>query len=125
MVDKPKRGSIERRDGVRSMVTLRACVSGRDGTAPLDCLIRDAAHHGCRIVSTAINELPDDIRLTIDGVSKPVDGRIVWRKGKQAGVEFCLQASQEIVQRTIDLDSCDTLLLADLPSAREPHKTDA
>ena len=35
------------------------------------------------------------------------------------------ELAEEIVQRTIDLDSCDTLLLADLPSAREPHKTDA
>lgn len=120
MDDKPKPEPVDRRGGERSKVAFRASVSARDGTMPLECLVRDATHHGCRIVSSAINELPDDIMLTIDGVSKPIDGRIVWRRAKQAGVEFCLEDPGEVLQRPIACGSRQTPSLADLSRGPGP-----
>lgn len=96
MDQKPHLEPVDRRSDERSKVAFRASVSARDGTNRLDCLIRDATRHGCRIVSTVLDDLPDDIELTIDGVAKPIDGRIVWRQDKQAGVEFCLEDPEKL-----------------------------
>ena len=79
---------LERRDGSRGTVLMRASVSARNDGRRLDCLVRDVAPSGCRIVSSLVNDLPSRIWLTLEGISRPVEGRIVWRRGKQAGVEF-------------------------------------
>ena len=40
------------------------------------------------IVSSHLHELPDQIQLVPEGFKRPVMGKIVWRKGKTAGVSF-------------------------------------
>lgn len=32
--------------------------------------------------------LPVAVWLTFDGAPKPIDGQIVWRTGREAGIEF-------------------------------------
>jgi hypothetical protein len=76
---------------------MRASVSARGGIDSLDCLVRDATRAGCRIVTSLVQDLPDEIWLTLDGVQRPLDGRIIWRQGKQAGVEFIWDDADDIL----------------------------
>lgn len=75
---------------------MHASVSARDSIDSFDCLVRDATRAGCRIVTSLVDDLPDEIWLTLHGVRKPLEGRIVWRKGKQAGVEFFWDDADDI-----------------------------
>lgn len=76
---------------------MRASVSARGQIDSMDCLVRDATSSGCQIVTSQLADLPDEIWLTLDGVQKPVDARIVWRKGKQAGVQFEWDEPEDIL----------------------------
>ncbi len=101
MDDNANFNPAERRIGERSKVAFRASVSSHLDINGLSCLVRDATQYGCRIVSSFVGDLPDDVLLTIDGVSKPIKGRIVWRKPKEAGVEFLLENPLEILERRL------------------------
>jgi hypothetical protein len=76
---------------------MRAAVSARGSIDNQDCLVRDANRTGCRIVTSLVDDLPDEIWLTLDGVRKPIEGRIIWRKGKQAGVQFVWDDADDIL----------------------------
>lgn len=88
MTSSPNKTIPERRGGPRSRVAKRASVAARGSIDSIDCLIRDANETGCRLVSSRLADFPDEISLTVEGVNKPVDARIVWRAGKEAGVAF-------------------------------------
>lgn len=72
----------------RKRVALRALVTERSGTPTTSCLIRDVSQFGCSIVCSKLNQLSDEISMTVEGVDSPVEGRIVWRRGKTAGVKL-------------------------------------
>jgi hypothetical protein len=87
----------DRRDGKRSRVAMHASVSARGSIDSFDCLVRDATREGCRIVTSLVKDLPNEIWLTLQGVREPLEGRIIWRKGKQAGVEFIWDDADDIL----------------------------
>lgn len=78
----------DRRRRKRRQVALWAKVSWDDHGPKVRCAIRDATEKSCRIVTSHADEFPDEITLAIDGLAKPMKGRIVWRSENAAGVEF-------------------------------------
>lgn len=81
----------ERRSERRRSVFLRAKVSWPGLAGSMECSIQDASRSGCQIMSEAIDLLPDLISLTFCGLGETFDGRIVWREGDSAGVQFFAQ----------------------------------
>jgi hypothetical protein len=78
----------DRRATRRKQVALWANATWIDGGPAVRCAIRDATDKSCRIVTSHIEDLPDDITLRVDGLAKPIKGRIVWRSENAAGIEF-------------------------------------
>lgn len=77
-----------KRKSERKLVVMRASVTAAKGHPTVDCLIRDASACGCRIISDHLSKLPDDVVVHPEGFEKPMTGRIVWRTGRSAGIEF-------------------------------------
>ena len=84
----PQPQGREQRTRKRRAVALWATATGTGSSLSVRCMIRDAHKSDCRIVTSRIDELPDRISLQIDGLAKPVGGRIAWRMGRAAGIEF-------------------------------------
>ena len=59
------------------------------------------------LVSSYVSEFPDTIEFLVDGIEQRLFGKVMWRSGKTAGVEFdwpaCLQQSDEVAD-WIELD---------------------
>lgn len=85
---KPETPVVEQRAKRRRQVALWARVSGSDGGPVVRCAIRDATDKSCRIVTSQVEDFPEEITLTVDGLAKPIKGHIVWRSENAAGVEF-------------------------------------
>lgn len=86
------RDTTERRIERRRLVFLRAMVYGAGENEEFECAIQDASRSGCKIISDELHRLPDDICLTIRGLGDTFFGRVVWRKGTMAGVQFISEA---------------------------------
>lgn len=52
------------------------------------CIARDISPEGCRISLMGAENLPDDLLIKLDAVTRPKLARIVWREGDEAGLEF-------------------------------------
>lgn len=79
---------MERRHDTRRQVAISATVTDPDGQRRHTCAIRDASEGGCKLVSTSVDELPDRIRIVVDGVAQPIFAEIMWRDRRMAGVRF-------------------------------------
>lgn len=88
----------ERRVETRYKVTLRATVSSPESKEQMPCLIRDASRSGCRIVASKAHRLPDHISLHIESLSAPIEGTVVWRSARMAGVHFDNLLSADILE---------------------------
>lgn len=97
MPDQEQNSPLDRRVGNRTLVAMHAVVSARDAVDGINCIVRDANRTGCRIVSSHVADLPDHVSLKIDGIGKPVDGEIVWRRNNQAGVEFAWMDQEKLL----------------------------
>jgi len=81
-------GPAEQRREIRRPVWITAVVCGRTNTASMKCRIVDASQSGCRLEGNKLNRLPNEIEISIPGLSLPISGRIVWRQDNQAGVSL-------------------------------------
>ncbi len=88
----------ERRVETRYKVSLRATVSSPRSKERMPCLIRDASRTGCRIVSSKAHRLPDHISLHIESLPSPIEGTVVWRTARMAGVHFEHLLSAEFLE---------------------------
>ena len=79
---------INERTSHRFKVALPAVAIDSKRKSHIPCVIRDGSISGCRIISSAIDELPDDIYLKIPDLEKIIKGHIIWRNCRAAGVEF-------------------------------------
>ncbi|MDA7948190.1 MAG: ATP-binding protein [Hyphomicrobiaceae bacterium] len=61
----------------------------------MKCIIREVSRTGCRIVTNALDDLPEIIHLLPEGFDKVIAGRIVWRDKHMAGVEFLTNSQDE------------------------------
>ena len=86
----------------RKACFVHAFASDLDETLDIKCIIRDISATGCRIVSSQIHELPDEIHLTPEDFDRPLRGKIVWRRKKAAGVMLCGTFENDDVQQKID-----------------------
>ncbi|MDA7948237.1 MAG: PilZ domain-containing protein [Hyphomicrobiaceae bacterium] len=80
--------NIDNRAERRRKTCVQAFVTDQHDTFDIKCMIRDVSAGGCMIVTSHLHELPDQIQLIPEGFKRPVMGKIVWRKGKTAGVTF-------------------------------------
>ncbi len=78
----------EQRSEDRFKVSLTATVSGTDGGPGVRCAIRDASSEGCKLVSSKVQELPETVQVAVEGIEQPIDGQVVWRSHRMAGVQF-------------------------------------
>jgi hypothetical protein len=52
-------------------------------------MITEVSRNGCRLLLLEeVERLSDEIRLRVSGIGFTIAGRIRWRQGKFAGVEF-------------------------------------
>ncbi len=80
--------TVKMRSEDRIMASSRATVSGMDGGPGVRCAIRDASSNGCMLVSSRVQELPDTVQVVVEGIEQPIDGKVVWRSRRMAGVQF-------------------------------------
>lgn len=78
---------------------MQAFASDITDTFDVKCIIRDLSPKGCMIVTSQLQELPDLIQLIPEGFDQPLNGSIVWRKDKQAGISFLSPSSDEAFDR--------------------------
>jgi len=85
--DMPK--AKDRRAANRHSADLAAQVSQKESAQTIDCVVRNTCGAGCMIVSDQIGALADsDVHLQITGFPAPKRGRVIWRRGNEAGVRF-------------------------------------
>ena len=89
-----------KRAAKRIKVNIRALVTDRDETKKFDCDVLDASVSGCRIESRQLNEIPDEIRIQVQGLDVKTDARIVWRKVFMAGVAFEWEGAEKNDKRS-------------------------
>lgn len=84
---------LEKRKEVRRQVQIQAMVSDRSEIEKIKCIISDASKSGCKLESSFLDAVPDQVLLRIAGLDLPVQGEIVWRGPKCAGVKLLWQFS--------------------------------
>jgi hypothetical protein len=78
----------ERRKAARQKSLLRGRVRCNDGRSTADCVIRDIAPDGARLIfSDAIN-VPDVMEIEIPQKGQTVRAHARWRRGPEIGVTF-------------------------------------
>jgi len=85
-----------RRVEKRQKVFAQAFASDLGDAIDIKCVIRDVSKTGCKIVSSQIWDLPELIQLIAEGIDQPTRGKIVWRRGKTAGMCFEHACSDEV-----------------------------
>ena len=88
--------STYRRVERRQKVCVQAFASDLGDIIDTKCVIRDVSKTGCKIVTSHIQDLPELIQLIAEGIDQPIRGKIVWRRGKIAGVRFEHACSDEV-----------------------------
>ena len=78
----------DRRVSRRRVVFLQAEICMLDGLRIVDCSIQDTSRTGCKIISSDIDKIPDELVLSIRGLDETFVGRVMWREADMAGIEF-------------------------------------
>jgi hypothetical protein len=84
----------ERRSERRRRVFLQADVCTLDGTPVSHCSIQDTSRTGCKVIMDRIDIIPDELVLSIRGMDETFVGRVMWREGDMAGIEFLNQVAE-------------------------------
>ena len=83
----------ERRKLARRAINRVAQFHTDDGSLPRSCMITDISEGGARLYSET--DMPDRFTLSVSGdVAARRDCRIVWRLGRELGVEFVDRAGR-------------------------------
>lgn len=91
--------NFENRIARRVKVAIWAVVSDLKRFISIDCLIRDASLTGCKIISSKVADLPDEICIKVQGLEQTIEGRIAWRSTRMAGVQFVWDAPEDLDRR--------------------------
>ena len=84
----------DRRQARRRRVFLQADVCTLDGLQIANCSIQDTSRTGCKIISDRLDMIPDELVLSIRGLGETFVGRVIWREGDMAGIEFLNEVSE-------------------------------
>lgn len=90
----PPHPEQERRQERRRRVFLQADVCTLDGTQIAHCSIQDTSRSGCKIISDQLALIPDELVLSIRGLGETFVGRVMWRDGDMAGIEFLNEVTE-------------------------------
>ncbi len=80
--------TTERRIERRRRVFLQADVCTLDGSRIGSCSIQDTSRTGCKIIYDDLDQIPDELVLSIRGLDETFVGRVMWREADMAGIEF-------------------------------------
>ena len=78
----------ERRKAVRSRTFLGGVIAFNRRASTMDCQVRNLSPLGAKVTFTNAAVVPDQIDLTIARKGRSFRGRMAWRGGNEAGVEF-------------------------------------
>jgi hypothetical protein len=78
--------SRERRETKRRHTYLPAFLYTTAGTPLGKCIVKDISEQGANIIYSAVEELPDELVLTM-GMNRQ-NCRVMWRRQKEVGVQF-------------------------------------
>ncbi len=92
-----------RRNFPRQKGAIPAAIKDYDLNKLADCIILDASRTGCRISSKALAALPDDILIEIQGLTEPLQARIVWREDNMAGLEFIWMSEVGLPDESLEM----------------------
>jgi hypothetical protein len=76
----------------RSNTRIRTYLSGYIRGGKLrgeDCTIRDISVRGAKVLLTTELPLPAELEMIVTKWRQAYPVRVVWRKGREIGVEFC------------------------------------
>ena len=80
----------ERRFGKREPVEMRAQILGETGR-PIDVVVRDYSHHGCRLEFNGHTQTPRQFTLKyVDSGLPDARVEVAWQRGADMGVRFLL-----------------------------------
>lgn len=72
----------------RNTVSIPVKVTDREGGVEITGTIVDAGPNGCRISAKGLEDLPEEVLLTIKKFDKPVLGEFAWRTKTSAGLRL-------------------------------------
>lgn len=84
---KPLNAPGDKRDAVRVSAFKNAQLILSD-QAVQSCIARDISEDGCRISLMGAENLPEDLLIKLDAVTRPKLAKIIWRDGDEAGLQF-------------------------------------
>lgn len=90
----PSHPAQDRRQERRRRVFLQADVCTLDGAQIAHCSIQDTSRSGCKIISDHLSLIPDELVLSIRGLGETFVGRVMWRDGDMAGIEFLNEVNE-------------------------------
>jgi hypothetical protein len=85
---------IERRKIARQVINRVAKFSTDDGSLPRSCMITDISESGARLYSETDMPQKFTLQVSSDGGDARRDCRVVWRLGRELGVEFINRAGR-------------------------------
>lgn len=91
--------TINERTNDRFNVALPAIAIDSKRKYHIPCIIRDGSITGCRIISSDIDDLPDDIYLKVPDLEEIIKGHVVWRNDRAAGIQFNWAATPKNCKR--------------------------
>jgi hypothetical protein len=83
--------AVNKRHSVRTRRLLQALCIFNNGSSSLDVTVRDISESGARLIADGLHFLPQTFELRIreaDGRYSARRARLVWTKGRTAGLEF-------------------------------------
>lgn len=89
--------NIDKRSEPRMKVCLQAFAFDTKESFNIKCIIRDVCGNGCMIITSQLHELPEFIQLVPEGFNQPLNGKIVWRDDKKAGISFLAPTSDDVL----------------------------
>jgi len=85
----------ERRRNTRQKSFLRGFVSFDKRRGVMDCLIRDLADDGARMIFSESVTIPDVLNLHTPQTNLTLRARVEWRRGEEIGLGFVAVAASE------------------------------
>ncbi|MGE3245840.1 MAG: PilZ domain-containing protein [Beijerinckiaceae bacterium] len=78
----------EKRKELRSRTVLRASIIFNHRNSTLDCLVRNFADHGAKIILDPSIAIPQQFELNVPQKGRSFTAKVIWRHGEEIGVEF-------------------------------------
>lgn len=78
----------DRREHSRGKVIFGAFAKGASDASNVPCVVRNISHSGANVEFPATATLPDRISIAIPKTGRSFLGKIIWWRGRQAGIAF-------------------------------------